>query len=90
MSKKDSNSSMSSEKSKLILLLLFIFLGGIGAHQFYAGNFIRGILIFFVVITGKLTFPLVVTFAGIVLLYELGDILRGNVRDSQGYYINNW
>lgn len=68
-----------SEKSRLVALLLCIFLGGIGVHRFYAGKVGTGILYIF---TAGLF--------GIGALVDLIMIACGSFRDQYGNYISNW
>ena len=68
-----------SSKSRLIDLLLCIFLGGIGAHRFYEGKIGTGILYLFT--------------AGLFGIGTLGDlimIILGSAKDKTGAMITNW
>ncbi|MBN2156748.1 MAG: TM2 domain-containing protein [Candidatus Lokiarchaeota archaeon] len=62
-----------SPKSKIVALILWIFLGYIGGHYFYAGRIGMGILYFFTV-----------GFFGIGWCIDLFVILSGNFKDSFG------
>ena len=62
-----------SPKNRLILFLLFIFAGYVGAHKFYSGKIGMGILY---ALTGGLF--------GIGLICDFFSILLGNPEDSQG------
>lgn len=68
-----------SSKSRLIDLLLCIFLGGIGAHRFYEGKIGTGILYLF---TAGLF--------GIGTLVDLIMIIVGSAKDKTGAMITNW
>lgn len=68
-----------SSKSRMISLLLCLFLGVFGVHRLYVGKFGSGILYFFTV--GGF---------GIGWLLDLVRILFGVFRDSEGYYIKEW
>lgn len=70
---------MISPKSRLVSLLLCIFLGGLGIHRFYAGKIGSGILYL-------LTFGLF----GFGILYDFIIILLGSFRDQYGMSIKNW
>lgn len=69
---------MKSEKDWLVTLLLCLFVGGIGAHRFYAGKIGTGILQL-----------LTVGGCGIWALIDLIMIITGNFTDKQGNAITN-
>lgn len=62
-----------SRRSRVVLLLLWFFLGYLGIHHFYAGRNGKGLLYLF---TGGL--------CGIGLLIDLFVILLGNPTDREG------
>lgn len=62
-----------SSRSRLIMLLLWFFLGYLGVHHFYTGRIGKGLLYLF---TGGL--------CGIGLVFDLFVILLGNPRDRDG------
>ncbi len=64
---------MKSEKDWLVTLLLCIFLGGIGAHRFYAGKIGTGILQL-----------ITVGGCGIWTLIDLIMIITGKFEDKDG------
>ncbi len=68
-----------SPKSRLVMLLLCIFVGVPGIHRFYAGRFITGII-------WLCTFSLF----GIGWLYDLIIITCGAFRDGDGRRIVRW
>ena len=68
-----------SSKSRLITFLLWLFLGTIGAHYFYAGRIGMGILW---LLTGG--------FFGIGLVIDIILILTGTFKDEYGKPIVNW
>lgn len=72
-----SQDSRSSDKSKMIALILAIFLGGLGIHRFYVGKIGTGIIWFF-------TFGLF----GIGWIYDVVKIATGTFRDGAGLIIN--
>lgn len=65
-----------SEKSKWVAAGLCLFLGSLGAHHFYAGNTVMGLL-------------QIVTFGGFGLwaLADLFCILFDKFKDNQGLYL---
>ena len=67
---------MKSEKDWLVTLLLCIFLGGIGAHRFYAGKIGTGILQL-----------ITVGGCGIWALIDLIMIITGKFEDKDGNVI---
>lgn len=69
---------MNSEKNWLTTLLLCIFLGGWGAHRFYAGKIGTGILM--ILTCGG---------CGIWTLIDLIMIIMGNFTDKDGNAIVN-
>ena len=68
-----------SPKSRTIALLLCFFLGFFGAHRFYAGRYLRGVIYLF-------TFGVF----GIGWLVDLVLIILGRMRDRSGFAITNW
>ena len=65
-----------SSKSKMVTLLLCLFLGYFGAHCFYVGKIGRGVLYLF-------TFGLL----GIGWIWDIIQILLGRYRDKYGLLI---
>jgi len=61
------------KKSKMVTLILEIFLGGLGVHRFYVGKIGTGLIYLF---TGALF--------GIGWIYDLITILTGSFKDSAG------
>lgn len=68
-----------SNKSRLVALLLCVFLGGIGIHRFYVGKVGTGILYIF---TAGLF--------GIGTLVDLIMIAVGSFKDIDGNLVTNW
>ncbi len=69
-----------SQKSRLVTLLLCLFLGVFGAHRFYVGK----------IGTGVLTILTLGGFFGIWVLYDFILILCGSFRDQAGLRIFRW
>ena len=68
-----------SRKSRLVALLLAVFLGYFGVHRFYAGQIATGIVYLF-------TFGLL----GLGWVVDIIRIALGCYRDGQGLVIRNW
>lgn len=68
-----------SSKSRLVALLLCLFLGGLGVHRFYTGKIGTGILW---LLTGGCF--------GIGVLVDLIVIICGNFKDKEGKKVSNW
>ena len=65
--------TMTSDKSKKKALLLCLFLGLFGAHNFYVGKYFRGIVFFFTV-----------GLVGFGWIIDLFRIANGTFRDNVG------
>lgn len=65
---------MHSQKSKVVALLLCLFLGGLGIHRFYVGKIGTGIL-----------YLLTCGFFGIGAIIDLILIIVGSFKDKYGY-----
>lgn len=70
---------MKSEKSRLVALLLCIFLGGLGIHRFYVGKVGTGII-----------WILTLGVFGIGTLVDFIMILCGSFKDKYGKVVENW
>lgn len=68
-----------STKSRLVALLLCLFIGGLGIHRFYVGKIGTGII-------WLLTFGCL----GIGSLVDFIMIVCGEFKDSNGLLIKNW
>lgn len=79
-----------SKKSRLVALLLFIFLGYLGAHRFYAGKVVTGILIILFGLFGFVTLGIPWFLLGIWLIVDFILIVTGAFKDSKGKRITQW
>lgn len=73
------NTAVQSSKSRLVTLLLLLFLGYLGIHRFYVGKTGTGIL-----------YLLTAGLFGIGALVDLIMLVMGNFKDSQGLPVLNW
>ena len=71
-----------SSKSKLVCLLLCVFLGWMGAHRFYAGKIGTGILM--LLTTGGGIVASVWPIGGVWVVIDLIFIISGSFRDKEG------
>lgn len=67
-----------SEKDFVVMILLCLFLGGLGVHRFYAGKIGTGVLMLLTL--GGL---------GIWSLIDLIIVITGNFKDKEGLKIKN-
>lgn len=70
-----------SPKSRLVALLLCLFLGVLGVHRFYVGKIGTGIIMILLMFTG---------IGEIWLLIDFILILLGVFKDKRGLKISNW
>lgn len=80
----------SSDKTKLITLLLWFFVGGFGVHQFYLGNNKRGI--FFLILLGVavITCGIGGIASTIFLIIDLVNLLTDKLVDGEGRPVTEW
>lgn len=69
-----------SEKKRLVVLLLCLFLGGLGIHRFYVGK----------VGTGILQIVTIAGFFGIWVLIDFIMIILGKFTDKEGRVLETW
>ncbi|MDY0400034.1 MAG: TM2 domain-containing protein [Bacilli bacterium] len=74
-----SNVEGGSEKSRLVALLLVLFVGGFGIHRFYVGKIGTGVL-----------WLLTAGLFGIGVLVDLILIVTGSFTDKEGNKLTNW
>jgi len=77
-----------SEKRILPLFLLWLFLGALGAHAFYAGRPGQGLMFLLCLITSFLVVPGILLF--IILFWDLILILSGAYPDGNSNKITKW
>ncbi|MBR1747860.1 MAG: TM2 domain-containing protein [Clostridia bacterium] len=70
---------MKSEKSRLVALLLCLFIGELGVHRFYLGKIGTGILW---LLTGGIF--------GIGWLVDVIMIAVGSMKDKEGKTVSDW
>lgn len=73
------NLGMVSPKSRLVSLLLCLFLGAFGIHRFYVGKIGTGIIWLFTL-----------GFMGFGVLIDFILILLGSFRDKNGFWVKKW
>jgi TM2 domain-containing membrane protein YozV len=74
-----------SPKSRLIALLLVLFLGWLGIHRFYLGKIGSGVVMLILTLT---VVGFIITFFWVVIDFFV--ILLGNERDGQGWLVEQW
>ncbi|MBF0569309.1 MAG: TM2 domain-containing protein [Candidatus Omnitrophica bacterium] len=77
-----------SPRSKLICLLLCLFVGWFGAHRFYTGKIGTGILM--LLTTGGAIVATVWPLGGIWVVIDLIFIISGAFRDKEGRRVEHW
>ena len=68
----------STEKNKLVALLLWFFLGGFGVHRFYVGDISGGIVYVVCLFLSWLIVPGIILF--VIWIVDLIEILNGKLR----------
>jgi TM2 domain-containing membrane protein YozV len=77
-----------SHKSRLVALLLLVFLGGLGVHRFYVGKVGTGILMFLCTL---LAFTVILSpIIAVWLVVDFILILVGSFKDDNGLPVTNW
>lgn len=79
-----------SEKTRLVALLLGLFLGGFGAHQYYVGNAKKGTIILVLSLAGCITFGITSIVACIMIWVDLFHIIAGTFTDSENKKLIKW
>ena len=68
-----------SDKNRLVVLLLCIFLGCLGVHRFYVGKFKTGLLM---TLTGGVF--------GVLTIIDIVMICLGSFTDNEGDLVTKW
>ena len=87
-----------SSKSRLAVVLLTWFLGGLGLHRFYIGKVFSGLVILILMIVGyalalsvsSLTGGLIFVVVGLWILIDFIMAIAGTMKDKEGRPIKNW
>ena len=84
-----------SQKSRLVLFLLALFLGQLGIHRYYAGKTGSGVAMLVLTIAGYATMILVIGFfaLSVVWVWNLIDVIMavaGTFKDKEGKPITSW
>ena len=83
-----------SDKNKLVYLVLWFFLGGIGGHLFYVGDNGKAVMYIMLSLIGGFlaifTCGVTALPIAIFLIVDLVNILTDKVRDQNGYVISEW
>lgn len=82
--------SEESEKTRLVAILLWICVGGFGAHQYYVGNSKRGTLMLILSVCGIITFGITTLVSCIMAWIDLFAILSGTFVDSENKKLLRW
>ena len=86
----DTSSLIPGKKTKLITLLLWVFLGGFGGHYFYVGNVKRAVVYIILSVCGFITFGITTIAVGILLIIDIINILTDKFKDEDGNIISEW
>ena len=73
------HNTFSTERNKWIALLLWFFLGGLGAHRFYVGDDGGGAMYIALFVLGIITFGLLYIPLVILWVLDLIKILQGEI-----------
>lgn len=86
----DDCSVIESEKSRLVALLLWAFIGGFGAHHYYIGNTKKGTLILVLTLCGFITFGLTSIASFVLIVIDIINLLTGKFLDLEGKPVLRW
>lgn len=78
------------EKTKLVFLILWALLGGIGAHRFYAGDNAGGIIILACYIGSLFTFGISGIVGFVLLIIDVIKLFKNEYMDANGRPITKW
>lgn len=76
--------SAKEQKSWVVALVLAFFLGLVGAHRFYLGKTVSGVIMLILTVVSPLTLFLTLGIASIWNLIDLILIFVGSLKDSDG------
>ena len=79
-----------SDKTKLITLILWFFVGAFGEHQFYVGNNKRGFLFVGLFVFGVITCGFGMIASSIFMIIDLVKLLTDKMIDGEGRIIAEW
>jgi len=84
-----------SAKSRMVAMLLALFLGQLGIHRFYLGKIGTGVVMLVLTIIGYATVWLIIGFIplAVVWVWNLIDfimILAGSMKDKEGKTVQTW
>lgn len=82
--------SNNSAKTKLITLLFWFFLGGVGAHCFYVGNKKRGWMYIWLLVATVVTCGIAGVIPAVFIIIDLINILTDKFEDGEGNVVTQW
>lgn len=79
-----------SQKKKVPALLLSLFLGGFGAHHFYAGNTGKAITLLVLTLCGFITCGITSIVSVVIQIIDIIKICTDKFKDGEGNVIDQW
>ena len=80
----------STDKTKLVALLLSLFVGGFGAHQFYVGNTGKAVTLLILTLCGFITCGITSIVSLIIQIIDIVKICSNKFEDSNGNILDEW